>query len=94
VTMINCESAGSPVSLAPMDGEPWQTRLKRAGLSQKMLARLLGVAENTVSLQLRGKWDSGTPRYVKAVIWAWERLPQRDREAMMDSAEDEYQSRP
>lgn len=73
-----------------MDGEPWQRRLKRAGLTQKMLAGLLGVAENTVSQQLRGKWQSGIPRYVKAVIWAWERLPQKDREAMLDASEADY----
>ncbi|MBN6822856.1 hypothetical protein JRF84_25155 [Methylobacterium organophilum] len=58
-------------------------------MSQKDLARLLGVHENTVSNQLRGKWESGTPRYVKTLIRAWEMLPQAQREALMDGAEDE-----
>lgn len=87
MTAIICESPRSPVSLRPMDEEPWQIRLKRAGLSQKMLARLLGVAENTVSLQLRGKWQSGVPGYVKTVIRMWELLPQKDRETIMDSTD-------
>jgi predicted transcriptional regulator len=72
-----------------MENEPWQRRAKRAGLSQKELARLMGVAENTVSLQLRGKWQSGTPQYVKLIIRMWERLPQADREAILDAGEDD-----
>jgi predicted transcriptional regulator len=71
-----------------MDNEPWQKRAKLAGLSQKMLAKLLGVAENTVSLQLRGKWASGTPQYVKTVILAWERLTPESREALLSAADE------
>lgn len=89
VTLNNCEPGDRALRLLPMDGEPWQKRAKRAGLSQKDLARLLGVAENTVSLQLRGRWQSGTPRYVKTAIRAWEMLPQAQREALLDGAEDE-----
>lgn len=54
--------------------EPLQTRAKAAGLTQKRLAEILGVTETTASLQLRGKWASGTPRYVVAAIIAWELL--------------------
>jgi transcriptional regulator with XRE-family HTH domain len=71
-----------------MDNEPWQRRAKLAGLSQKTLAKLLGVAENTVSLQLRGKWATGTPQYVKTVILAWERLSPEAREALLAAADD------
>lgn len=90
MTLIDCGPGAPAVKLAAMDGEPWQQRAKRAGLSQKMLASILGVAENTVSQQLRGKWASGTPRYVKAVIWAWERLPQKEREALIKAAEEDF----
>lgn len=73
-----------------MDNEPWQRRAKLAGLSQKMLARLLGVTENTVSMQLRGKWQSGeTPAYVKTVILAWERLSPSAREELLEISERE-----
>ncbi len=89
MALIDCADEGTPLTAAVVDNEPWQKRAKRAGLSQKDLARLLGVAENTVSLQLRGKWQSGTPRYVKTLIRAWEMLPQAQREALMDGAEDE-----
>lgn len=91
MTVINCESIDIPVNPPRMDEEPWQVRLKRAGLSQKTLAKLLGVAENTVSLQLRGRWKTGIPRYVKAFIVAWERMSHTDREYMLDTAEDDYQ---
>lgn len=89
MALINCAETEAQLSPSLVDNEPWQKRAKRAGLSQKELARLLGVAENTVSLQLRGRWQSGTPRYVKTLIRAWEMLPQSAREALMDGAEDE-----
>lgn len=83
MTLIDCDSTEGALASA-MDNEPWQRRAKLAGLSQKTLARLLGVAENTVSLQLRGKWASGTPQYVKTVILAWERLRPADREELLN----------
>ncbi|WP_449411129.1 helix-turn-helix domain-containing protein [Methylobacterium komagatae] len=89
MALIDCGAGGDGLSRDAMDNEPWQKRAKRAGLSQKELARLLGVAENTVSLQLRGRWQSGTPRYVKTLIRAWEMLSQAQREALMDGADDE-----
>lgn len=86
----DCESGDGPVSVPAVDNEPWQKRAKLAGLNQKTLARLLGVAENTVSMQLRGKWQSGqTPRYVKTVIMAWERLSPEARAALLQSADDD-----
>jgi transcriptional regulator with XRE-family HTH domain len=61
-----------PAILDAMDRTEWQLRAKRAGLSQKALAGLMGFAENTVSRQLRGLWESGVPRHIKAAIIAWE----------------------
>lgn len=74
-----------------MDGKPWQLRAKKAGLSQKLLAVLTGQAENTVSRQLGEKFDGGVPKHVKAVIWAWEHLAQKEREAMVAAAEKSYE---
>lgn len=89
VALIHCANEAEPISPASVDNEPWQKRAKKAGLSQKGLARLLGVAENTVSLQLRGRWQSGTPRYVKTLIRAWELLPQAQRDVLMDGVEED-----
>jgi len=55
-----------------MENAPWQVRAKQAGLSQKVLAKLLGHAEITISRQLRGHWDSGIPQHVRAAVIAWE----------------------
>ena len=70
-----------------MEHELWQVRARNAGLSQKMLALLLGVAELTVSKQLRGIWASGTPRYVKTMIRAWEMMTPEQRHALIEAAE-------
>ncbi len=56
-----------------MGNAPWQKRIKAAGLTQKVLARLLGRAENTVSRQLAEKWEDGVvPQNVWSPILAWE----------------------
>jgi transcriptional regulator with XRE-family HTH domain len=47
-----------------------QMRLNVAGMTQKRLAEILGVAENTVSRQMKGDWD--LPGYVSAVLAARE----------------------
>ncbi|WP_128755478.1 hypothetical protein [Metarhizobium album] len=70
-----------------MDNEPWQKRAKLAGLNQKTLAKLLGVAENTVSKQLRGIWATGTPQYVKTMIYAWERMTPTAKQEILDLVE-------
>lgn len=77
-------------AIAPqMDGEPWQIRAKAAGLSQKMLARLLGHAQNTISRQLRGFWESGIPRHIKAAIIAWEIMTPEQREEWMKAVDEQ-----
>lgn len=68
-------------------GIDWQARAKRAGLPQKLLASMLGVHENTMSAQLRGKWQAGTPQYVQFAIVIWEQSPQHVKDAMIDWAE-------
>lgn len=70
-----------------MDGEPWQKRAKRAGLTQKKLASLLGVSETTVSNQLREKWATGIPKYVKFAILMWEKSNQDVKNQMLEWAE-------
>lgn len=74
MTMIDCVEVRPQIGPRLVDNEPLQMRAKQAGLAQKRLAQILGVSENTASLQLRGKWESGTPRYVIAAIIAWELL--------------------
>lgn len=53
---------------AGVHNTPWQARLKALGISQKQFAALTGLAENTVSRQMREEWPM--PRYVKALILA------------------------
>lgn len=88
MALISCTESPDALQVLPVENEPWQKRAKAAGLTQKSLARLLGVAENTVSLQLRGKWQSGVPQYVKTVILAWERLSPEAKAIILESIED------
>jgi len=74
VTIKDCISPTAPITRRVMKEEPLQIRAKAAGLTQTKLAKLLGVTEATMSHQLRGTWASGTPRYVIAVIIAYELL--------------------
>lgn len=69
----------------PMENTTWQQRAKAAGLSQKVLARLLGHAEITVSRQLRGHWESGVPQHVKAAIIAWELMTEEQRQRWIEA---------
>lgn len=56
-----------------VQGEPWQIRVRQAGLTQRDLARITGKPENTISRQLRGEFGE-VPGYLIAIIIAWERL--------------------
>jgi len=84
VALIYCAPSDGSVRAGVVENAPWQIRAKRAGLSQKELATLLGVADNTVSLQLRGRWKSGIPQYVQFAIIAWEKLSQDGRDALRE----------
>ena len=88
MALIDCKEADDPISLAGMDDEIWQRRARAAGLTQKALAKLLGHAENTISRQLRGHWESGIPKHVRAMIVAWERLPEEARAEVLAWAEE------
>lgn len=61
---------------------PWQARARAAGLQQKVLAEITGKSEIVVSHQLRGKYGGKgePPRYVVAVILAWEMMSLEQRE--------------
>lgn len=81
VRTIFCEDATKPLSAESMDGERWQMRAKQAGLSQRVLARLLGHTELTVSRQLRGFYRGGeVTQHVVAAIIAWEIMTPEQRE--------------
>jgi len=66
---------------------PWQLRARASGLTQRMLARLLGHTELTVSRQLRGHWESGVPQHVRAAIIAWELMTPEMREQWLAEVE-------
>jgi hypothetical protein len=68
-----------------MEHHPWQRRSRAAGLSQRTLSYLLGFAEITVSRQLRGHWESGTPDHVIAAILAWEIMTLEQREKWLEA---------
>lgn len=70
------------------ENHPWQVRAKDAGLSQRVLARLLGRPEITVSRQLRGKFGGGeTPLHVISAILAWELMSAEQRQAWVSAVE-------
>lgn len=77
----------NPLRSRPMEHHPWQRRARAAGLTQKMLAGLLGHAETTISRQLRGRWESGTPLHVKSAILAWELMSDEQRAAWISAVE-------
>lgn len=86
--MINCEPRRSALRRPTMDNEPWQRRAKQAGLTQVMLARLLGRPVNTISRQIRGESGS-VPRHLIAVIVIWEMLTPEQRDDWMNAVERE-----
>ena len=78
MTLTDCQTNGQRLGTGPVKNTPVQMRLKAAGMTQKRLAEILGVAENTVSRQMKGDWD--LPGYVLAVLVAWEIMSPADRE--------------
>lgn len=71
--------------VAPVNNTAGQLKLKAVGLTQKRLAQILGIAENTVSRQMKGDWE--VPGYVEAVVAAWEIMHDHDRERWFDVLE-------
>lgn len=78
MTLMDCGAGEKRLGVAAVKNTPWQIRLRAAGLTQKRLAEILGVAENTVSRQAKGDWEM--PGYVQAVVAAWEIMSEADRE--------------
>lgn len=57
----------------------WGRRAYDAGLDQKELARIAGMAPNSVSRGLKGDWASGVPGHLRALILAWELMTPEQR---------------
>jgi hypothetical protein len=71
MALIDCANPAEPLPVAAVTkNTPWQTRLRAAALNQKELASMLGIAENTVSRQMKGDWP--VAGYVEAFVEAWE----------------------
>ena len=75
--------------IVTMANYPWQDRARAAGLTQKLMADLLGFAPNTVSRQLRGHWRIGVPRHVIAAVIAWEIMTPEQRQHWLAAVENE-----
>ena len=73
-----------------MENFPWQLRSRAAGLTQRLLGKLLGHNERTISFQLRGHWKSGVPRHVRSAIIAWEIMSPVEREQWIATVEREF----
>lgn len=81
MALIDCVKRAEAVPVVAVKNTPWQIRLKAAGLTQKRLALLLGVSENTVSRQMKGDWDM--PGYVVALLLAWELMTDAQRDELL-----------
>lgn len=62
-----------------MNDAPWQRRLKALGLKQSEFAEAVGLTPTNLSEGLRGKWKSGVPVYLQALVTALEMLSAEDR---------------
>lgn len=72
---------------APVQGTEWQIRAKAAGLTQRMLARLVDRPDNTISRQLRGEFGK-VPGDLVALIIAYEDMPVEARADWMARVEE------
>jgi hypothetical protein len=72
-----------------MEAQPWQIRLRAAGLTQATLAKLLGRAEITLSKQIRGHFAGKVPRHVIAAIIAWELMDEAQRQTWINRVEND-----
>lgn len=77
MTLSDCANPDGRLPEAMVTGTEWQARLKAAGLTQRKLAALMAMPENTVSRQMKGDWD--VPGYTEAVVAAWEVMSPEDR---------------
>ena len=75
---------------AVMENHPWQLRARAAGLTQRLLAKILNHHERTVSIQLRSHGQRGVPGHVIAAIVAWEVMTPEQRESWLAKLEREF----
>lgn len=87
--MTDCKPQRRWLMLPAVDNEPWQKRLRRAGLTQAELATIAGARENAVSDGLRGKGKNGVPRYLRSLIRLWEMADSKEREALLSDPDAE-----
>lgn len=91
MTLIDCQGSPEPLRKRVVKNTPFQRWLQAAGLTQKLLAELVGASENTLSRQMRGEWE--VPGYVFTAVRAWELMSPDQREALLKSVrEDERPS--
>lgn len=81
---------GGWVRDAVMENHPWQLRARAAGLTQRLLAKILNHHERTVSIQLRSHGQRGVPGHVIAAIVAWEVMTPEQRESWLAKLETEF----
>lgn len=79
MALNDCANPPASVTGDMVTGTPWQDRLKRAGLTQRKLAALMAMPDNTISRQMKGEWS--VPGYTEAVVAAWEIMTPEEREA-------------
>jgi len=87
--MADCTPTLGEIFAGAVQNEPWQKRLRRAGLTQSELATIAGARENAVSDGLRGKGKSGVPRYLRSLIRLWEMADSKQREALLSDPDAE-----
>ena len=92
VTLMACRDASGRFTPREMDGTEWQIRAKQAGLTQRMLARIVDRPDNTISRQLRGEFGK-VPGDLVAIIVAWEDMPPERRADWMRRVESELAQR-
>jgi len=86
MALIVCSESENALPLAAVTrNTPWQDRLKTAGLTQKQLAAILGVSQNTISRQMIGELT--VPGYVEALVTAWEIMSPDQRAALVKRRE-------
>lgn len=85
MALIVCSQPDNALRVAAVKNTPWQDRLKEAGLTQKRLALLLGLSQNTVSRQMIG--ELSVPGYVEAFVSAWEIMTDDQRDDLLKRRE-------
>jgi hypothetical protein len=93
MTLIDCATPEQPLTVAPVTkNTAWQARLRAAALNQKTLAAMLGIAENTMSRQMKGDWP--VAGYVVAFVEAWEIMTAEQRAEWTARRERESKRKP